>query len=191
MEQRQTKTREVATHHPSGPVKHTPAAAGVWFYVRWPQMKTGETNPPEMTRSDAKPYEPHTRYRGCVGLYKVIASTTRQTNPSPPLEIITPGKREPQTRPAQEHPPDETREREHTTQDRRDPRRATHPPKRVCSNFKKPRTNPTPAEAGVVIFEPAPTPNQTLSPDPKLTQTAKRKCVTPGDGRIYHSRGLH
>ncbi|KAF9505456.1 hypothetical protein BS47DRAFT_1368058 [Hydnum rufescens UP504] len=59
MEQRQMKMREVAMHHLSGPMKHTPAAAGVCFYVR------------------------------CVGLYKVITSTTGQTNPSPPLEIIT------------------------------------------------------------------------------------------------------
>ncbi|KAF9512443.1 hypothetical protein BS47DRAFT_1345360, partial [Hydnum rufescens UP504] len=83
------------------------------------------------TRSDAKPYEPHTHYHGCVGLGYHLNHPPNES--LPPLgNHNTPGKQEPQTRPAQEHPPDKTREWEHTMQDCRDPRRATHPPKWVC-----------------------------------------------------------
>ncbi|KAF9510534.1 hypothetical protein BS47DRAFT_1347835 [Hydnum rufescens UP504] len=77
------------------------------------------------TRSNTKPYEPRTYYRECVGLYKVITSTTCQTS-SPSC----------QTRAANATRPD--------TSARQNPGMGTHDPRPQA-----PQTCHTPASAGL------------------------------------------
>ncbi|KAF9504574.1 hypothetical protein BS47DRAFT_1368699 [Hydnum rufescens UP504] len=156
---------EVATRRLSGctgHMNHTPATAGVWFYIRLARpVVPGPPNDNPPAKRDPNPTPAIAGYR-----------FNHPKPATPPTEIIT-------------HPPNESRERdvpknirpdprewERTTQDGRDPRRATHPPKQTrdpaeqpCKNGDpkrnprmgkhdtghKPWTNPTPALAGVII----------------------------------------
>ncbi|KAF9503603.1 hypothetical protein BS47DRAFT_1369411 [Hydnum rufescens UP504] len=191
------RMEEVVMRRPSGHMNCTPAAAGVWLYIMLlPQIKTCGASPPRKrdprttTRNDTKLHEPHTRYRRCVVLYKVITSATHQMKLG---NDNAPTNREPQTRPAKERPPDETREREHITQDRRDPRRITPAGCVVLVSF---HLNPHPHQPPIKIRDPAeqirillnqqpaPTPNQTLSPRLKTRTNCRPKTCNPGEGEV-------
>ncbi|KAF9503769.1 hypothetical protein BS47DRAFT_1369285 [Hydnum rufescens UP504] len=95
------RMEEVVMRRPSGHMNHTPAAAGVWLYIMLsPQIKTCGASPPASeTRERRHETTPnrmnHTRYRGCVVLYKVITSATRQMKLG---NDNAPTNRKPQTR---------------------------------------------------------------------------------------------
>ncbi|KAF9509201.1 hypothetical protein BS47DRAFT_1365402 [Hydnum rufescens UP504] len=100
---------EVAARRWSGRTNHTPAAAGVWFYIRLQQMKTRRTSPPRtITR-------PQNEIRKRQSAKRRNQATPNRRNPTPAIAGVGSIKG-PQTRPAQEQSPNETQKRGRATQ---------------------------------------------------------------------------
>ncbi|KAF9503225.1 hypothetical protein BS47DRAFT_1369700 [Hydnum rufescens UP504] len=90
-----TKARETmraqTTTHQMSPRNHTPAAAGVWSYVRSSPFTRANTNArtPVTPHIETQPAihgeckVPHTRHHGCVVLQDLRLKSTRTPNPSP------------------------------------------------------------------------------------------------------------